>query len=444
MAGAGGGEAAGPEAIPPPPGTTPPARRRRLGASLLWLACGVLLVLAGAGAAYMTWPLWNQSVPGYLRTVLAPVMDAGRDTALRRRDTALRQSVGALGQRVGAIETRTAEIESRIMLMRESLAKAAATGAAGAAGRAGSDAENAAARARLAALETSVEKSLSQLHEAVRGVPALSQRLDNVLTDIATLQAGRDDAAAAAGGVRPAGGGREIAALRRDNQALSATLAELTRRLATLETRNAAPSETASAAGTASGALLLAVGQLRDALRGSGPYAAELDAVQAIGAGDAAVEKAAAVLAPHAARGIPARALLQARFGATATSLVRLALTPEGEGWWRETVARLSRVVTVRRTGAVADGAGGITAMVARAETHLGVGDLPGAVAALAKLDGAAAKAAAGWLDGARRRIAAEAALSALTAHAIATLDAGRAADTARPAVPGGRAAPGG
>jgi len=58
---------------------------------------------------------------------------------------------------------------------------------------------------------------------------------------------------------------------------------------------------------------------------------------------------------------------------------------------------------------------------VATAEGALAAGDLAGAVAALEKLDGAAAAKAKPWLDAARARLAAEAALAAasdsVTAH---------------------------
>ena len=414
-----------------------PAPKPRRAASLPWLLSGVLLVLVAAGGAYLTWPLWKQDLPGYLRIVLEPVMQAGRDAGLQRR--------------VAAIDKRLAEVESQIMLMRETLARSNAAGGDKAA----------AARARLAARLGAVEESLAQLKPAVGGGPRLAPRLDRLQAEVAKLRAaggdgGAETAATAAlarrldaldrkvsalaaragavGGESPALGALRVEnnetfiALRRGNQALSATVAALTRRLAALEARPAAPA-VAPPPATGDGGLLLAVGQLRDALRGSGPYTGELAAVRAIGAGDKAVEKAVAALAPDAARGVASRVALHERFQATTVAVARAALAPEGSGWWDQTLARLSRVITYRRTGTGAADSKGATGLLARAEGRMSAADLAGAVAALDGLEGAAAEEAAGWLRDAHRRLDAENALAALTTHAIARLDAGRAGD---------------
>ncbi len=365
-------------------------------------------------------------------------MQAGRDAGLQRR--------------VAAIDKRLAEVESQIMLMRETLARSNA---------AGGDKAAAAARARLAARLGAVEESLAELKPAVAGGPRLAPRLDRLQAEVAKLRAAGGDGGAATaataalarrldaldrkvsalaaragadGGESPALGALRVEnnetfiALRRGNQALSATVADLARRLAALEARPAAPA-VAPPPATGDGGLLLAVGQLRDALRGSGPYTGELAAVRAIGAGDKAVEKAVATLAPDAARGIAGRVALRERFQATAVAVARAALAPEGNGWWDQTVARLSRVITYRRTGTGAADSKSATGLLARAEGRMSAADLAGAVAALDGLEGAAAKAAAGWLRDAHRRLDAENALAALTSHAIARLDAGPAGD---------------
>lgn len=434
-----------------------PAPKPRRASSLPWLLTGVLLVLVAAGGAYLTWPLWKQDLPGYLRIVLEPVMQAGRDAGMQRR--------------VDAIDKRLAEVESRIMLMRETLAKSGAKSNA-----AGDDKAAAAARARLAARLAAVEKSLAEPKPAVAGESPLAPRLDRLQAEVAELRAAGGDGAAATATAAaaataataalarrldaldrkpsalaaPAGADagadrgesaelgalrvesdRKFIALRRANQALSATVAELARRLAALEARPAAPAAAAVSPSSPArdGGLLLAVGQLRDALRGSGPYTGELAAVRAIGAGASAVEKAVAALAPDAARGIAGRVALRERFQATAVAVARAALAPQGSGWWDQTLARLSRVITYRRTGSGAADSKGATGHLARAEGRMSAGDLAGAVAALGRLEGAAAKAAAGWLGDARRRLDAESALAALTTHAIARHAAGPARD---------------
>lgn len=404
---------------PEPTTAATAAVKPRRASSLPWLLSGVLLVLVAAGGAYLSWPLWKQDLPSYLRLVLEPVMQAGRDAGLQRR--------------IAAIDKRLADVESQIMLMRETVAKSNAAG----------------------------ENSLAELKQAVAGASRLAPRLDRLQAEVAELRA-----AGGAGGLVPAAtaalarrlnaldrkvsalaaragadrgaapalaalrveSDQKLIALRRGNQALSAIVADLARRLAALEARPAAPAAPPPSAAR-EGGLLLAVGQLRDALRGSGPYTGELAAVRAIGAGDKAVAKAVAALAPDAARGIASRVALSERFQATAVAVARAALAPEGSGWWDQTLARLSRVITYRRTGAGAADSKGAGGLLARAEGRMSAGDLAGAVAALDRLDGAAAKAASGWLGDARRRLDAEVALAALTTHAIARLDSGPAGD---------------
>jgi hypothetical protein len=74
-------------------------------------------------------------------------------------------------------------------------------------------------------------------------------------------------------------------------------------------------------------------------------------------------------------------------------------------------------LVTVRSVGADAEGSDA-DARVARAEARLADGDLAGAVAEIEGLEGPAAEAAAGWLERARARLAAEQALASLQEQA--------------------------
>lgn len=200
---------------------------------------------------------------------------------------------------------------------------------------------------------------------------------------------------------------------------------ELANRIAALEarptTRNTDPPPAAT---------LLAVAQLRGALRGSGPFDASLAALEALaGPGDEAdgdgVAAALAALTPHAATGIATLETLRNRFTPLAEAILRAAVAPPGGSpggtWISRTLARLSGLVTVRRVGG--DVAGDTTeAIVARAEARLGVGDLAAAVAEVVALDGAGAEVAASWLGDARARLAAEAALAALDARVIAAM----------------------
>ncbi len=412
---------------------TKPKRKRA--SSFPWLLSGVLLVFVAAGAAYLTWPIWKYQLPSFARVLLEPVMQAGRDIGLRTH--------------VEAIDKRLAGVESQIKLMREAMAKSSASGNAAAAGRARLDAvEKAVADltranaggARLAQRLGRLQAAVAELRAGgsgggaasaalVRGLRALDRRVTALAARVGADRANRANRAnqgdpAAVGALR-AENDEKFTALRRDNQALTSAVAALTRRLAALEARPAAPAVVQRPAGDSG--LLLAVGQLRDALRGSGPFADELGAVRTIGAGDAAVEKAFTALSRHAARGIKGRAALGEGFRTTVVAVARAALAPQGGGWLDQTLARLSRVITVRRASDGAVDPSSATGLLAQAEGRMSAGDLAGAVAALDRLEGAAAKAAAGWLRDAHRRLDAEKALAALTARAIARLDASRA-----------------
>lgn len=169
--------------------------------------------------------------------------------------------------------------------------------------------------------------------------------------------------------------------------------------------------------------LLLAVGQLREAVgRGEG-FDAELRAVAAVAANDPQVAQAVQALAPLAGRGIPSRTVLAGRFEELAGQIVRADIGPKEDGWWRQTVQRLAGLVTVRRTeGDVAGDS--VAAIVARAEAALDKGNLAAAVQELETLQGPAAETAAPWLQAAKARLTTDKALSDLTAHAVSLAQA--------------------
>jgi hypothetical protein len=201
----------------------------------------------------------------------------------------------------------------------------------------------------------------------------------------------------------------------------SGALGDLADRIAALEARPTVIDTEPPPAAT-----LLAVAQLHGALRCSAPFAASLAALEALAgpddqADDDGMAAALAALTPHAATGIATLETLRDRFTPLAEAILRAAVVPPGESWASRTLARLSGLVTLRRVGG--DVAGDTTeAIVARAEARLALGDLAAAVAEVAALDGARAEAAAFWLGDARARLAAEAALAALDARAIAAM----------------------
>jgi hypothetical protein len=156
-------------------------------------------------------------------------------------------------------------------------------------------------------------------------------------------------------------------------------------------------------------ALLLAVGQLRDAVNRGDPFAPELQAVRRLSGPDEQLD----ALAPSAGQGIARRETLSAAFPAAADRIIAADTLPDADSLWKKAARKLATLARIRRT----DGEGDDTqAIIARGTTLLKGGDLAGAVDQLATLGGDAAKAAQPWLATARARLTADRALSQLTA----------------------------
>ena len=190
-------------------------------------------------------------------------------------------------------------------------------------------------------------------------------------------------------------------------------------RLAALEGRveALAGSQAADRATAATGAqLALGVLQLRDALRGAGPFQAEFEMLHGMATAPAseggALGDLIAPLSAHAATGVPSLTVLQGEFPAVARQIVIQAQGGEGDGWVAGMVRRLSALVSVRPSGSVAGDSTG--AVVARAEAHLAAGDLSSAVGELDALSGAAAAAAGPWRAKAEARLTADRVLTEL------------------------------
>ncbi len=214
--------------------------------------------------------------------------------------------------------------------------------------------------------------------------------------------------------------GERLTALEK-NSADAAALLRLSGRLDKVE----ATMRDIEARRSSAGALLLAVGQLRQAVDLAQPYDAEWRAVTVLAGKDDAIAAPMAALRPHAAAGIPTRPALAARFQALEPAIVRAEILPPGQGWWRQTLNRLMTLVTVRREDGMAAG-DGAAAVAARVEGRLAASDLAAAAAEAGRLTGAPAHVAAPWLDDARARLAADQALGELSAQVIATSAAER------------------
>jgi len=264
-----------------------------------------------------------------------------------------------------------------------------------------------------------MENRLTALDAAIRALPEKPVAVPPVApgADAAALARLQSDTATS------------IAALQQQDQNLATQLADAGKRLAALEAR-------AQATGTASRetAFVLGVGQLREAVRSGRPFADALSGLRAIAGDDREAAGALAALQPFAGSGVADLASLRARFALVAPRIVAAA-PRTGTGWLDQTLARLSSLVSIRRTGPAAAAGEGPEAAVARAELALGGGDVDAAVKALEGLGGPAADAASPWLAGARARLAADTAVATLESIAIGRLGGARV-----PGSPGGPA----
>ncbi|HLN22915.1 MAG TPA: mitofilin family membrane protein, partial [Patescibacteria group bacterium] len=161
-------------------------------------------------------------------------------------------------------------------------------------------------------------------------------------------------------------------------------------------------------------ALLLVVGQLREAIDRGDPYDIELRAARRIAPAEEAPSLDA--LTASASTGVARRDALVADFPALASAIVRAEFAPDGN-FWQRALNKLTALVNIRRI----DGTGADTAaIVARAEARVKDGDLAKAVQELSALQGAPAQVAAPWLKSAGARVAADRTLSQLAATAAA------------------------
>ena len=172
-------------------------------------------------------------------------------------------------------------------------------------------------------------------------------------------------------------------------------------------------------------AVLLAVGQLREALANAMPYDSEWRSLKALAGNDAEVASALEILKPSAVTGIPTLPMLTARLANQAPAIVRAQVLPEQQSWWRQTLDRLASLVTIEREDGNAAGSSP-AAIIARAQGALADGDLARAITELEGLTGGPAEQAAPWIADAKARLAAGKAVSELTAHVVASVGAGQ------------------
>ena len=399
-------EAAAPLPEEPPPANSPeeppgPSQTRSIAVGAVTLVFIGLFI-----AGWFAWPDIERQIGDLLtsdivlpevqpesppRTQPAPIYATADDFAMLTGD------IGTLSNRLDEFAVRHQEFSGRVELLDdriETLEKMLA---------------GAPSLANLAERVDAIERVGMSAAPGGAVLAADGARIDALEQEIATLKAASETAGAAATtGLE----GRLVALEGVVDEAgeLTALLTAQTARIAALEELIGAGDDTRAAA-------LLAVGQLRAALRGSGAYEAELSAVRTVVPADDETVAAIDALAAHAATGVATPETLRARFRAIAGEIVRAAYAPNEGSWLDQTMARLGELATFRRVGEVEGEE--TDARVARAETRLAEGNLAAAVGEVEGLVEAPGRVAADWLSAARARLAVARALAVLDARAL-------------------------
>ncbi len=189
----------------------------------------------------------------------------------------------------------------------------------------------------------------------------------------------------------------------------SAEITALQARVAALE---AGQTRTVNAAAAA-----LAAASLAEATQGSGPFDAELAALERLMPLSAEVR----ALKPFAEGGAPSRAALAAEFD-TAAAKASIAARDPGEagGFLARLRHALSSIVTIRQVGTTTGDAP--DAVLARADAAVAEGDIAGALTLLRDLPPTAAQAMAPWQSRALQRVAVDRQVAEVRSRAISDL----------------------
>lgn len=388
---------------PEKPGTEPPAKTR---ARWPWLLLAlVLLFLAGAGTGLYFLPELRDRAPFLVSWIPEPERDTVNLAPLEANMGALERSLARLeadatrrDERIARLEnedTRLATALARVEALAQSFDDIQQTQAV-------AEPEPKPEPAPAGAPEPVTENAREDAATA-EARNQLAARLDMLMLRVGQLESAFVPLSEKVG--RQDGAEADRAALERKTGALDADLEALARRLSRLE---------ASASADAKQALrVLTYGAIRRAGEAGRAFRDEYAALEDLGGADArtGIGQALQALEPFAHAPTPTLSELSARLPARINTILEAARTPADASWWQTLWARIRGLVTVRPTGDVAGD--GLAAVLARAETRLGFGDLDAAVAELATLIGPAAEAARPWLEDARRRLALNTALEA-------------------------------
>ena len=374
------------------------ARRHIIG------ALSILLLLA---IAYIAWPVWGPALPGWMQASLAPVMGVGRGTNIGAKIAQLAARIEPLENEISGLKADFAArpvVDPARLLALDDLVRQNGE--------------------RLAALKTEIDTLSrgSASSDRADDIAILSERLTDLERQFVTLAARPSDptepgaaTAISALDALTTQSSERMSVLERENVALRDIVAVLDSRVGAIEQKPAPDSGT-----TRGNALLLAVGQLREAGRGTAPFMVALQAVEALAETEEALVEPLSALRPFAQSGVPDLIALRLHFNRIAGRIAHESFVPKGDGWIDRTLGKVSRLFTFRRTGAAAASSDDENGRVAHAELRLAAGDLGTAVTILEGLKEPGSAYAGPWLTEARGRLAVEASIKALFSEALA------------------------
>jgi hypothetical protein len=262
--------------------------------------------------------------------------------------------------------------------------------------------------ARVAAAEAQTKSLGDQFVALTRRVDDVAAATQSALTQAKAAAEAADAAkSAAASGVTPA-----------DLDALIKRVAELESAVKALAAEVAQRTSSSNADDRVTRATVAAEA-LRAAVERGAPFRAELSAVQALGV-DAA---ATALLEPFAADGVPSAASLSRELTNLLPAVQRASEPASGDSFLARLESHVQRLVRITPINAPsAPAADNATSMVGRIGDDAARGDVPAALADLARLPDAARAPSERWIKTAQAREAAMAASRRIVAEALAAL----------------------
>lgn len=269
--------------------------------------------------------------------------------------------------------------------------------------------EMSAIEAKLAALEKAAGNESGEAAAATAQFDALTQDAKRISASLAALDSRVTKIERAPRSEPVQGDGSE--------DSFKPLLASLEAKVAALEAKlsSLAAAQNDQKISASATALAVAFNDLRRAVFSGKPFASELDVVTQLDGG-----QDAAALSPYQETGIASLEALAKDFAPLARSALAAEYANEDSSFITRLWGEARSMIRIRRTGMVEGDT--VEAILARTETRLKAGDLAAAVKEASALKGEAAVIFRPWLDAAKARVAAEAALDRMEAKLLAAL----------------------